>query len=429
MSNSNVVTELKPTRQRHLLAAILLIVVFFSYIDRVNVSILVADNAFLRDMGIVGQSVQKGLLMTVFLTAYMFGNILLSPLGDALGPRKAMSLSVVAWGISLIIGGIAPTFMLMLFSRVLLGLGEGMHFPMQSKYIKHWFPPQERGKANAVWQTGMALAPAIAMPFFAWIIYHTGWRNSFFVLTLLGLIPLALLWFFTADTPRQNKRINELELAHIEAGLAQEVAEEGSKSAEKVPFMERMKSFAGNYRFWLLVVYYMAHTSVIWGSMTWLPTYLKVARGFSWAAMGALAALPWILGVGTKILSGLICDKFGRRAPVLLFAMLGVAIGVYFGAKAEDNLTSAIILAFGIGAIGLGGPAAWTLLQDVVPSKGISTASGVMNGLGNGFSSLAPVAIGFLISMTGSYTSGLLYLVGCCILGGIATLILTLQKY
>lgn len=190
-----------------------------------------------------------------------------------------------------------------------------------------------------------------------------------------------------------------------------------------------MKSFAGNYRFWLLVVYYMAHTSVIWGSMTWLPTYLKVARGFSWAAMGALASLPWILGVGTKILSGLICDKFGRRAPVLLFAMLGVAIGVYFGAEAKDNLTSAIILAFGIGAIGLGGPAAWTLLQDVVPSQGISTASGVMNGLGNGVSSLAPVAIGFLISMTGSYTSGLLYLVGCCIVGGIATLILTLQKY
>lgn len=427
--NSNIDSELKPTRQRHLLAAILLLVVFFSYIDRVNVSILVADNAFLRDMGIVGQSVQKGLLMTVFLFSYMFGNILLSPFGDYLGPRKAMSLSVVMWGISLIIGGLAPTFMMMLFSRVLLGLGEGMHFPMQSKYIKHWFPLQERGKANAVWQTGMALAPAVAMPFFACVIYYTGWRNSFFVLTLLGLIPLASLWFCTADTPRRHKRVNKLELEHIEAGLTKETGEEAGTGPETETFWNRIKSFAGNYRFWLLVVYYMAHTSVIWGAMTWMPTYLKEARGFSWAAMGALASLPWILGVVTKIISGLLCDKIGRRAPILLFAMVGVAIGVYFGARATDNLTSAIILAFGIGAIGLGGPAAWTLLQDVVPGKGISTASGVMNGLGNGFSSLAPVAIGFLISLTGDYGSGLLYMVGCCVAGGIATLILTLQKY
>jgi sugar phosphate permease len=428
--NVNAIADVvKPTHQRHLLAAILLIVVFFSYIDRVNVSILVADTAFLVDMGIQNQSVQKGLLMTVFLFAYMFGNVLLGPLGDYLGPRKAMSLSVVVWGISLIIGGLAPTFMLMLFSRVLLGIGEGMHFPMQSKYIKHWFPPQERGKANAVWQTGMAIAPAVAMPLFTWIIYHTGWRNSFFVLTALGLIPLASLWFFTSDTPRKNKRINELELAHIEAGLQKEIEEGKSKGAATESFLEKVKSFSGNYKFWLLVVYYMAHTSVIWGAMTWLPTYLKEARGFSWTAMGFLSSLPWILGVVTKIISGLLCDRFGRRAPILLFAMVGVAIGTYFGAKAPDNYTSAIILAFGIGSIGLGGPAAWTLMQDIVPSKGIATAAGVMNGLGNGFSSLAPVAIGYLISRTGNYGNGLLYIVGICCLGAVATLILTIKKH
>ncbi|RAI37719.1 MFS transporter [Rhodoplanes roseus] len=418
----------KPTHQRHLLAGILLLVVFFSYIDRVNVSILVVDPEFLDYFGITGQSVQKGLLMTLFLAAYGVGNVVLAPIGDFLGPRKAMSLSVVLWGLSLIVGGLAPTFMLLLFSRVILGLGEGLHFPMQSKYIKEWFRPDERGKANAVWQTGMAIAPAVAMPLFTVIIHLTGWRSSFFILATAGLIPLAAIWFFTADKPRDHKRINQLEIDHIEAGLAAERAKAPAVPADATDTLwSKFKSFASDYQFWLLVVYYVVHTSVIWGAMTWVPSYLKEARGFSWAAMGMLASLPWILGVVTKIVSGVLCDKMGRRAPVILFAMVGVGTGIYFGATAADNMTAAIFLAFGVGSIGLGGPAAWTLMQDIVPSRGISTAAGIMNGLGNGFSSLAPVAIGFLISVTGSYAGGLYYLVGCAFVGGVATLILTLK--
>jgi sugar phosphate permease len=415
----------RPTHQRHLLAAILLLVVFVSYIDRVNVSILVVDSEFLHAMGITGQSVQKGLLMTLFLAAYGIGNVVLSPLGDLIGPRKAMCLSVLLWGVSLFIGGLAPSFAIMLTSRVVLGLGEGMHFPMQSKFIKEWFPPGERGKANAVWQTGMAIAPAVAMPLFTYIIALSGWRMSFFLLLALGTLPLAAIWFLTADTPRQHPRINALELAHIEDGLKCERDEGSSRTG--IPFAERVGSFAGNYQFWLLVIYYVVHTSVLWGAMTWLPTYLKEARGFSWSAMGMLAALPWILGVVTKIVSGYLCDAMGRRAPIILVAMIGVGVGIYFGANASDNMTAAILLAFGIGSIGLGGPAAWTLLQDIVPSKGVSTSAGFMNGIGNGFSALAPVAIGFLISITGSYVGGLYYLVGCAMLGGFASLILTLK--
>lgn len=423
VNESHTQTE-RPTHQRHLLAVILLIVVFSSYIDRVNVSILVVDPSFLEAMGISGDSVQKGLLMTLFLAAYGVGNVVLSPLGDILGPRKAMALSIALWAVSLVIGGLATVFTTMLVSRVLLGLGEGMHFPMQSKFIKEWFPSDERGKANAVWQTGMALAPAIAMPFFAWIIHMSGWRESFFILLILGVIPLYLVWFHTSDTPRENKRINKTELRHIEEGLA---AEKARQALGKATFAQGLKSFAGDYQFWLMVVYYVAHTSIFWGSMTWLPSYLKEARGFSWAAMGALSSLPWILGVVTKVLSGVLADKFRRRAPILVAAMVGVAVGVYFGATVEDRTISTTFLVIGVGFIGLSGPTAWTLLQDIVPSKGISTAAGIMNGVGNGFSALAPLILGFLITVTGSYVGGLLFLVGCAVVGALITIFLTFK--
>lgn len=230
--SSNITTQLKPTGQRWLVAAVLFIAVFFSYLDRVNVSVLVVDPAFLTAMGISG-AVAKGMLMTSFLIAYGVGNVILSPLGDIFGPRKAMAACIAIWIVSMIIGGLAQTYAIITISRVMLGLGEAMHFPMQSKYVKQWFPPQERGKANAVWQTGMAVAPAIAMPFFTWIIHISGWRMSFFVLAALSLIPLLMVWGLTTDYPHQSKRVNQLEREHIAAGQAQEAKTAGEKQAEE----------------------------------------------------------------------------------------------------------------------------------------------------------------------------------------------------
>lgn len=131
----------QPTRQRVVLVAILLLTLLVAYLDRVNVSVLLADNAFLTEMGIKGQPVQMGLLMTLFLIAYGVANVVLSPLGDYIGPRKAMSISILLWTISVVIGGWAATFGTMLVARVILGIGEGMHWPMQSTFVKNWFPP------------------------------------------------------------------------------------------------------------------------------------------------------------------------------------------------------------------------------------------------------------------------------------------------
>ena len=118
-----------------------------------------------------------------------------------------MMLCIVLWTISLFIGGIATSFMLIIVSRIILGIGEGFYYPLQSVFIKNWFPKQERGRANAAWVVGQSVAPAIAMPFFAWLIGTHGWRMNFHVCLVLGLIPLYLLWRHVADTPRQAKGI------------------------------------------------------------------------------------------------------------------------------------------------------------------------------------------------------------------------------
>ena len=414
----------KATSQRYVLAAILFFTLLVAYLDRVNVSVLVANTQFLTDFGIQGNPVKMGMLMSIFLVAYGLGNVILSPLGDIYGPRKAMSFSIALWTISMFIGGMVTVFSAMLISRVVLGLGEGLHWPMQSKYVSNWFPNKERGKANSLWLLGLMIGPALAMPLFTWVLQAIGWRASFFLLIILGMIPLALLWFFTTDYPRQHKRVNAAERDYIESGQSEQRTEKMDKAA----VWSGMKVYLTNYRFWLLTVWYCCNASIFWGTMSWIPSYLKVARGFSWNAMGMWSALPWALGILCLLLSGWLSDKLGRRAPFAMLGHIGVALGIYFAAYATDNVTSAILLSLGTASVAIGLPAVWSLILQIVPGRSVGAAAGMMNGVGNGFSACIPVIMGYFIGTSG-YASGLMFLVGAGCIGACCMLILSFQKY
>lgn len=403
------------SRQRFVLACILLVTLLVAYLDRVNVAVLVADPSFLHDMGIASDPVRKGLLMTIFLIAYGLANVLLSPLGDVMGPRKAMSLSILLWSVALVIGGLSASFGFMAAGRILLGVGEGMQWPMQSKYVKHWFPPSERGKANSVWLVGLMAGPAMAMPFFTWVIRSLGWRQSFFVLAALGMVPLALLWFMTTDYPHQHRHVSRSELEHIQAGLRAEAEAEAAQAMDS--FAASVRAFVMDGRFWLLTVFYACFASVWWGTMTWLPSYLKAERGFSWTAMGMWSAAPYLLGAACVVLVGCLTDRFGRHAHFAALAMLGAAAGIFFGARARADAASALLISMGIASIAVGLPAVWTLLQRVVPARAVGAGAGVMNGVANGVSALAPAVIGWLIALTGGYAGGLMFLVGVAAVG------------
>ena len=426
ISTRSILSTEKPTKQRYVLAGILLFTLLVAFLDRVNVSVLIADNAFLTDMGIKGDPVQMGMLMTVFLIPYGLANIFLSPLGDIYGPRKAMSASIFMWIIAIAMGGFAATFKIMLAARAILGFGEGLHWPMQSRYVKNWFPPSERGKANSLWLLGLMLGPAIAMPFFTSVVQSVGWRTSFFVLIFLGLAPLALLWFYTTDHPFQNRRVNQQERDLIESGLKEELQKEKMEGNKSV--WDGMKAFIFNYRFWLLTVWYCCQASMFWGTMAWLPSYLKVARGFSWSAMGSWASFPYVLGAASLLLVGWLSDKVGRRAPFCMVGHIGAGIGIYSAAYATDNIVAAILLTIGIGFICVGLPAAWTLILQICPGRSVGAGAGMLNGIGNAFSALAPIIMGYFISTSG-YVGGLMYLVGLACIGVVCMSILTYQKY
>lgn len=252
---------------------------------------------------------------------------------------------------------------------------------------------------------------------------HPRLAFQLFLCAALGLIPLWLLWRYVADKPEQHKSISEQELAYIKAG--QETESAGNSES----FMLRVKPVITNYCYWLLVLWYLCLQCLYWGMITWLPTYLKSARGFSWAEMGWLASLPFVLSIFSKAAAGIFVDKIGRSAPILMVLMFFAGVSIYFGTITEHKYMSAVLLSFAVAFCTMGTPVAWTLLQGMIPGKSISAASGVMNGVANGLSSLSPVFIGLFISITGTYTGGLLCLVFISAIAVVSALILTIKKY
>ncbi|WP_334109173.1 MFS transporter [Methylobacillus sp.] len=418
----------KPSKQRIFLLAILFIGISVAYLDRVNVAVIAANARFLDDMGIAGQPVKIGLMMSLFLGAYGISNVVLSPLGDYLGPRKAMIAAYVIICLSLFTGGVASTFGILLATRVLLGIGEGLYYPMQNTFVKNWFPPKERGRANTAWLIGQSLAPAVAMPVFAYLVAAHSWESTFHFSFVLSLIPLVLLLFFTADTPRAHKRVNNAELSYIEQNLAKEDGSDNETSPKKESFSKLARAYVANYRFWMLMLILATNSILSWGLMTWLPTYLNKERGFSWEAMGWISSLPFILGFLFKIAAGFIIDRTGRNAPVIALSALLCALGVFLGVTIENNYVAAIVIAFGIGASSAQIPGVFTLLQKLVPKAAISSAAGTLNGIAVGFGALSPVLIGLSISMTGHFSAALYLIIGIVLTGGALATTLAVQK-
>lgn len=413
------------TRYRIVIAVILFITLMVSYLDRTNVSILSADPKFQQEMGVVGQASQLGLLLTVFLLAYGVGNIITAPLGNLLGARKAMALAIVVWMVSVILGGMAGSFLLILATRVVLGLGEGLHWPMQSLFVTNWFPLRERGKANSAWLVGLMVGPMLGNPLITWIIGGQGWRASFWWLAAFSLIPLSLVWFFTRDTPEESPHANEAEVRYIRDNSGTKTTQiEGEHAGGRWHFLT-------DWRYWLIVLAFTASASMFWGTVAWLPSYLKVARGFTWAQMGLLSSLPYLLGAITVLVFGAIADRYAKKGIFPTIALTGAAVSIFSAANVSDNMSSALLMSLALAFIGVGLSCYWTMMQGLVQRSSVGQAAGVMNGVSQFASAFIPTIMGAIVgtaTAAGNWYGALVTLAGVGLVGAILMLILTVKR-
>jgi sugar phosphate permease len=339
--------------------------------------------------------IEMGSVMSAFFLGYASMQVPGGLIADRIGPRKAMTLGIAAWSVFTFLTGMASSLINLLCVRVLFGLCEGIHPPAAFKMLASWFMSRERARANGIVMSSNTLGPMIAPLLFAVIVSRFGWRSSFFIVAIPGIVLTLLAYKYLRDKPAEYPGITASELAEIGTDDC---------SQQKMSFVQLLKWKA----LWKLFFVYLTWDMTWWGFQAWLPSYLIKERGFKLLGAGVVTSLPFAAGFIGTLLAGYISDRTGRRKSVLIIVLVGNAVFMMLTATAV-NVTWAIVflVATGLFLPAIHGPF-WSLTMDLLPSEDIGFCSGLINTGGQIAGILAPFLFGVLIQLTGHYYAGFL---------------------
>jgi len=396
----------KPTHKRYVLIVLLFFHTVNTYMDRICIS--AASDSIKSDLGINDQ--MMGYIFGIFAFGYALFQIPSGWIADQYGPKKALSWVVIAWSSFTALTGAAWNAASMLVLRFLFGVGEAGAFPGATRAFYNWIPANERGPANGIFHSGARAGAAMSLFVMPLLINYVGWRLTFVINGLIGLVWVAfwIVWF--RDYPRQKKEVNHLELAYIEKGIP------GTNVSErKIPLAGILTSF----NMFMVMFQYMASNITFFISFTWLLPYLVSQWG---RGAEIYAPIPLLLGMFAQWTSGwLMRVIYERGYPVLsrkLPAIAGFSIAVVgllliTSMAVSSPLTFVLFFSVAVFGVEMTIAPSWSLCMDIGGDKS-GTVSATMNMVGNigsAFSAIifpffvSYVTIPFLVTSTGNANS------------------------
>jgi DHA2 family multidrug resistance protein len=150
---------------------------------------------------------------TWVLTSYLVANAVILPAGaymtTFIGRKKFYMICVALFGISSMLCGIAPSLPILVFCRILQGIGGGGLAPSEQAILADTFPPEKRGQAFAMYGLAVVCAPAIGPTLGGWITDNYDWRWIFFLNVPICILSLFLTSRIVEDPPWVAKQVEE----------------------------------------------------------------------------------------------------------------------------------------------------------------------------------------------------------------------------
>ena len=384
--------------RRWQLALVLLVTFFVAYMDRLNITFAVPLMATEYGWRETQTREYGSLLMGLFYAGYGLANIFLTPFAERLGPRRSIFIIVILWSLFTALGAwVSQWLMVLMATRVLLGISEGVHVPMMSQLTKTWFPLEERARANSIFVSGLFLAVILSPVMLVPLMDGYGWRTGFVLIALFGLlISLPLVAWLVHDTPDAHPDISPQELAYIAAGRDREALQEDLQMSWRELFTMP--------RFLLLAAIGSINNVVALGISSWLPTYFIHNRGIAFEDITFLVAVPYafsLLGIGLWAALG---DRFNIRAPLAALGFAGAGIMIYVALQADSLALVLVCFSAGVFLISAYNACELAMIQRIVPLAKMAPSMGVYNGcttiIGGG---LGPFIVSPIITQGGPY--------------------------
>jgi MFS transporter, DHA2 family, multidrug resistance protein len=148
---------------------------------------------------------------TWVLTSYLVSNAVVLPLSAWLsrvfGRKRYYMACVLLFTASSLLCGLAPSLGLLIFFRVLQGVGGGGLAPVEQAILVDTFPASKRPAAFALYSMAIVTAPAIGPPLGGWITDSWSWRWVFFINIPIGILSLILTRRLVSDPPEFTRQV------------------------------------------------------------------------------------------------------------------------------------------------------------------------------------------------------------------------------
>lgn len=383
-----------------------------NYLDRSTLSI--ANTTIASEFGL--DAIAMGLLLSAFSWPYAIANLPAGYLVDKFGPKKMFAWAAAGWSVVGALMATANSFGTMYALRVLLGVAESPFFTAGLKVNQRWFNDKERAMPVAVVNTGSQIANAIAPPLLVALMLGMGWRGMFVIIGALGVIVVVLWLRFYRDP-----NVQELVAIHGTADL-----EAKADKGEQVGWGQLFK----RSNTWFMIIGAFGIFYTVWVYLTWLPSYLQKALGFTLTQMGWIAMLPFMFGIVGVLFGGWASNRLikngvapvrARKIPIVGGAVLAAA--AVLPAAFVTNVPMVIaLLCIGYFAAQVPIGCLWTLAADVAPPNQVASLGAIQNFGGFIGAAVAPVVTGAILAATNSFTmvfvvGGILLLVGAIAYG------------
>lgn len=276
-----------------------------------------------QDLGVSLPS--AGLLVSLYAIGVAIGAPVLTALTGR-WQRKSVLLSVMTlFVLGNILAWMAPSYSSLIIARILTGLAHGVFFSIGSTIATSLVSRDKEASAIAIMFTGLTVALVTGVPLGTWIGQSFGWRATFMVVALLGLIALIGSAFLVPKNLKQS----------APASLASQL---------KVLTQPR-----------LLLVYAM--TAVGYGgtftAFTYLAPILEQVSGFESGAIGLIMLVYGVSVAVGNIWGGRLADRMGPiKALNIIFAALALVLLVFTFTAGNQIAAVLTILIWGAFAFG-----------------------------------------------------------------------------
>jgi len=344
---------LKDPGRARLVLALLLIAYIFNFLDR-------------QIVGILGPSIQAELHLsnaefgaiggTAFALLYAALGIPLAYLADRTSRSALVAGSLGVWSAFSALCGAVTGYWTLFLCRLGVGVGEAGGVAPSYALIADYFPPEKRARALAIFSLGVPIGLGAGSFIGARLAALFGWRETFAILGIAGLLLAPFLRFVVRD-PR------------------------GTSSSSQVPLPTVFPMLARKPAFWLLAFAASASSLCGYGLALWTPKVMMLSFGLDLVATGNFLASLWLIGGCAGVFAGgWLADRLGSADRGWYAKLPAIAWILSIPAWGFGLFASNLWIAWPLLLVGSGINILWlgpiiTAVQHLVPRPMRATAS------------------------------------------------------